>query len=235
MTRQRPIIAIDGPAGAGKSTAARRLADLLGFTYVDTGALFRAIAYLAITHELPLEDGAVIARITSSAQLSFVHDGPFRPSKLHINDLDRSREIRTPEVSRAVSKIAALPELRTVMTELMRRLGRDGGVVIEGRDIGTEVFPDAEIKIFLTASLEQRAIRHHADLVSRKIPSELGRVFEDIRQRDQQDETRAVAPLRRAEDAELLDTSTMTQEEVLDTLARIVRSRAPTSAYPRPR
>lgn len=234
MPRERPVIAIDGPAGAGKSTAARGLAERLGFTYVNTGNLFRGIAYVAMQHNIPLEEGAAVARIAESVRLSFVYDGSDRPSRLHVNDVDRSLEIRMPEVTRVVPIVAAHPEVRRALLGLQRKLGENGGVVLEGRDIGTEVFPDAEVKVYLTASLERRAIRQHGDLVSRGIPSEIGKVFDDIRERDRMDESRAVAPLRRAMDAELLDTSKLTQDEVLDQLMRIVRARAHRTSFPHP-
>lgn len=233
--RTKPVVALDGPAGAGKSTAARRLADALGFIYVDTGALFRAITYLAISHELPLNEGSALATLARRVRLEFRRPEPGTPLRLHINDVDRSAEIRRPEIEKEVSGVAKLPEVREVLTDLMRELGRDGGVVLEGRDIGTVVFPDAEVKVFLTASLEVRAKRHQGALKARGVVHELSRVMTDLAERDRIDSTREIAPLKKADDADLLDTSDLNEDEVLVRLKDLVRFNSPTSEHPLPK
>ena len=230
MQRQRPIVAIDGPAGAGKSTIAKLVATRLEFTHIDTGALYRAVAFAARVHDLALEDGEAIARVAENLTLQFVNDGPFRPDKLHINGTDHSKEIRSVEVSRTVPIISQHPAVRRVLRLQQRRLGERGGVVMEGRDIGTSVFPDAEVKIFLDADPDIRAVRHHADLIARGQYVELSTVQRDLYERDKADREREHEPLRQAPDALRIDSSTLSIEEVIAQICERARYARPFSS-----
>jgi CMP/dCMP kinase len=224
MSRPRPVIAIDGPAGAGKSTVAQLLAKYLGYVLVDTGALYRAIALLARERGVPWTDGPALGALAAQLQLHFepVPDGAPR---LLEGDRDLSNAIRTPEISMGASDVSKHPEVRAALLSLQRSLGTDGGVVLEGRDIGTVVFPDAEAKVFLTASAEVRARRRVKDLASRGITADLGQTLAEIRARDAQDSERPVAPLRAADDAIVLDTTDLDMPAVVEELARLAREK----------
>lgn len=223
--RERPVVAIDGPAGAGKSTASKRLADRLGFVLVDTGALYRGVALASREASISWDDGEALGTFTEGLALSFA-PGEGGAPRLLIDGVDRSGEIRTPEISRGASDVSRHPPVRAALLGLQRRLGADGGVVLEGRDIGTVVFPDAEVKVFLTASAEERAKRRVADLESRGVPANLADVKRQIEERDAQDSGRDVAPLKPADDALILDTSTMDLDQVVEELATVVERRA---------
>ena len=220
----KPIVAIDGPAGSGKSTVARMLAKRLGFTHIDTGALYRAVAYLALQKSASLEDEDAVVNAARGEQLEFrlLPDG----NLLHINGRCVHRDIRTEQVSQASSKVSAFPKVRELLLELQRSLGRSGGIVLEGRDIGTVVFPQAEVKVFLTASIEARAKRRALELAAKGELVDLDRVKLEIAQRDKRDSERPIAPLKQAQDAVLVDTSSMPIESVLDHLESLVRSRS---------
>lgn len=220
----RPVVAIDGPAGAGKSSAARMLAERLGFVLVDTGALYRGVALAAQEHGIDWEDGPALGTLVDTLALGFVRaeDGSAR---LTIDGVDRGGDIRTPTLSTGASRVSRHPEVRRALLGLQRRLGADGGVVLEGRDIGTVVFPDAEVKVFLTASDEARALRRHGELAASGHEIDLAQVLEDIRERDRVDSERDVAPMRPADDAVLLDTSTLDLPDVIRELEAIVQGR----------
>jgi cytidylate kinase len=219
-----PVVAIDGPAGSGKSTVAKRLAQRLSFTHIDTGALYRGVAWLALKKGASLESEASVVAAAKPATFEFqqLAEG----NLLHINGKNVAQQIRAEEVGRAASKVSAYPAVRELLLEFQRALGRDGGVVLEGRDIGTVVFPQAEVKIFLTASIEARAKRRGKELEEKGEAVDLERVKQEMAQRDKQDSERKIAPLKKAEDAILVDTSTMTIETVLDHLESIVRSQS---------
>lgn len=223
MPMRKPIIAIDGPAGSGKSTVARIVAERLGFTYIDTGAMYRAVAVKAAEAGIPLEDPA---RITQLADRLTIY---FRKSddKQHIfvDGDDVTLAIRTPEATKLSSPVSAIPGVRHRLVELQRQMGADGGVVMEGRDIGTYVFPNAEIKIFMVASREERARRRCKDLINAGMRCHPETVARDIRERDERDSTRAMAPLKQAEDAVLIDTDGMSIEEVVDAVVNIYNRR----------
>ena len=222
----RPIVAIDGPAGAGKSTVARELARRLGFTIVDTGAIYRAVALAAQRAGIGWEDDAALGRLLDSGLgVSFVPAADGQRVLLHADDV--SEAIRTPEISRGASIVSARPTVRQKLLGLQRQLGRSApaGAVMEGRDIGTVVFPDADVKFFLTANAEARAARRHAELAERGLPVPLGEVLEDQRRRDKDDSERAIAPLKPAPDAVVVDTTGLDLEEVVERCLRIARER----------
>lgn len=210
------IVAIDGPAGAGKSTVARRVAERLGFIRVDTGAIYRSVALLA--QERGLRGEAEIAELAEGLPLRFEGE------RVLVGPRDVSRAIREPEVSQAASVVSAMPRVRAALLELQRRIARahPGGAVMEGRDIGTVVFPDAEVKVFLTASVLERARRRHEELAERGVPQPLEDVKREIEARDARDEGRAAAPLRRAEDAVLVDTTGKSVDAVVDEIVELV-------------
>jgi cytidylate kinase len=220
----RPVVAIDGPAGAGKSTAARELAERLGYVLVDTGALYRGVALAAFERNVDWDDGPALGALVDGLSLTFQRD-PQEGLKLIIDGDDRSQDIRTPHISTGASRVSRHAEVRSALLSLQRRLGAAGGVVLEGRDIGTVVFPDAEVKVFLTASDDARARRRHAELVRGGHEVELERVLGDIRARDALDSERDIAPLRAAADAVLMDTSDIALEQVIDKLETLVRGR----------
>jgi cytidylate kinase len=223
MSRPRPVIAIDGPAGVGKSTTARVLAQRLGYVLVDTGALYRGVALAARERDLDWDDEEAMARVSRELDLSFESDGRGNP-RLFIDGVDRSNEIRSPEISAGASQVSAYPGVRRALLGIQRELGREGGVVLEGRDIGTVVFPDAEVKLFLTASAEERARRRVKDLQDRGMTVDPSQVLEQMRSRDRADSTRPIAPLRPAEDAVILDSTSLDLEVVVDHVLEMVRA-----------
>lgn len=203
-------IAIDGPSGAGKSTLARRLAVKLGYVYVDTGALYRAIALCMLRQNADTDEQIIECLPSLSVTLRYI-DGE---QHVFANGEDVSGLIRTPEVTMAASRVSAVPQVRKFLFDLQQKLARENSVVMDGRDIGTVVLPDADVKIFLTASAEKRAMRRFLEMQEKQI---VGQTYEevlaDVIQRDQQDMNRAVAPLKQAEDAILVDTSDLDLEE----------------------
>lgn len=230
MARARPVVAIDGPAGAGKSTVARNLAKALGYVLVDTGAIYRAVALAAARSGVTLGDaGAVTALaegLLARSALVFQRDAALGMRVL-LEGEDVSDAIRAPEVGLGASEVSVHPGVRAALLELQRGAGREGGVVLEGRDIGTVVFPDAEVKFFLTASPEVRAGRRHAELTHRPDAPTFEDTLAAVKRRDHQDETRAIAPLRRADDAVLVDSSALDFEGVVAHMLATVRARWP--------
>jgi cytidylate kinase len=220
----QPVIAIDGPAGAGKSTAARQLAERLGYLLVDTGALYRGVALAAFERGIDWEDGAALGALVDSLALSF-RRGDDGAMHLLIDGVDRSHDIRTPHISTGASRTSRHSEVRKALFGLQRRLGAAGGVVLEGRDIGTVVFPDADVKVFLTASDESRAARRHIELQRAGHEIDRDQVLAEIRERDRVDSERDIAPMRPADDAVVLDTSALPLEAVLDRLEALVKQR----------
>jgi len=227
-SRPRPVIAIDGPAGAGKSTVAQRVAQRLGFLLVDTGALYRAVALAAQEAGVDWNDEAALGELASTLELEFQPapgENADAPPHLFLNGRDRSEDIRTPEISLGASEVSKHPSVRRTLLSLQRRLGAQGGVVLEGRDIGTVVFPDAELKVFLTASPESRATRRVSDLAERGIIADFGQTLADIQLRDERDANRPVSPLRAASDAVTLDTTHLDVDSVVEQLAELARSK----------
>ncbi len=219
------VIAIDGPAGSGKSTLARLLAERLGYAYLDTGAMYRAVAFLALNEGVALDDGASLSVLAREARLAFAADG-----RIVAADRDVSEEIRRPAVSAAVSEVSAHAEVRAVLLDEQRRIGAAQDVVIEGRDIGTVVFPEAPVKLFLTASPEIRAERRRKELIAGGEHVGADETLRAMIARDAYDSGRAVAPLRRADDAVELDTSGLDIEQVVEAARRIVATRLGASA-----
>jgi cytidylate kinase len=220
----KPVIAIDGPAGAGKSSAARELAERLGYVLVDTGALYRGAALAAFEHGVDWDDGEALGQLVDGLTLEFERDEA-SGLKLLIDGVDRSLDIRSPHISTGASRVSRHAQVRRALLGLQRKLGARGGVVLEGRDIGTVVFPDAEVKVFLTASDEARARRRHAELTRSGHETELERVLLDIRERDRLDSERDISPLRAAADAVVLDSSDLPLSDVLDRLESLVKQR----------
>jgi cytidylate kinase len=223
------IVAIDGPAGAGKSTAARRVASRLGFAMVDTGAIYRAVALAAVRGGVAFDDDARLAEILAAVAIRFApsHEAG-GGQRVLLGDEDVSVEIRTPPLSLGASAVSARPVVRAGLLDLQRRLAlapENEGAVLEGRDIGTVVFPDASVKFFLTAVPDERARRRHAELQGKGDPSTYEEVLADQLRRDRDDSSRAVAPLRPASDAHVLDTSALSLEAVVDLIVGEVRAR----------
>jgi len=215
------VIAIDGPAGSGKSTVARLLAARLGFLYLDTGAMYRAVALLALKDGVALDDSASLAGLTKAARIRFSAEG-----RIVARDEDVSDDIRRPSVSAAVSEVSAHAVVRELLVEEQRHLAEGTDVVMEGRDIGTVVFPDAALKVFLTARPDVRAERRRKELVAKGEHSSAAETLAAIEARDKYDSSRDVAPLRRADDAVELDTSDLTIDGVVDALAQLVTERS---------
>jgi len=219
----RLIVAIDGPAGAGKSTTARMLASTLGYALLDTGAIYRVMALRARERGIRWDDGPGVAALTEGLSISFKLDGSV--NRVFADGQDLGTTIRTPEISDGASRVSALPEVRAALLGLQRRIGAAGGVVVEGRDIGTVVFPHAEAKFFLTASADERARRRVAELRAAGRPAELDTTRAELVARDERDSTRAAAPLRKADDAVEIDSSSLSPTEVVDRMAAVVAER----------
>jgi cytidylate kinase len=211
---KRIVVAIDGPAGAGKSTVARAVAKRLGYTYIDTGAMYRAVALWALRAEIPLDHTQKLEQLAREAEIEF------RNGQVLLNGEDVTTAIRDPRVSGASSQCAACPGVRRAMVEEQRRIASSSSVVMEGRDIGTVVFPDAQVKIFLDADASVRAGRRAAEL-----GVDAGSIAGEMADRDRRDRTRAEAPLTQAPDAEYIDSSGLTAEQVEEAILKVVRAR----------
>ncbi|MDI6853115.1 MAG: (d)CMP kinase [Deltaproteobacteria bacterium] len=220
MGRQS-IITIDGPAGAGKSTAAKRLARAMGFHYLDSGALYRAVAWETLRRRVDVQDSAALSAFFADFKPHIAFDeAGFR---VLIDGREVAQELRTPEVSQASSRVAAVPQVRRWVTACLRNLARNRGVVAEGRDMGTVVFPEAEVKFFLTADLATRAARRRDEWQSGQIGIDLEGTMRELATRDRQDETRTVSPLKAPVGAIHIDTTSMTPEEVTSACLAVIR------------
>lgn len=215
MGRRDLVVAIDGPAGAGKSTVAQLAAKALGYTYIDTGAMYRAVAWKALQAGTTLTDAMILDALQDIDIVLAYKDGK---TEVFVNGEDVTTAIRTPEVSAVVSQVAAMGEVREKLVELQRKMATSGGVLMDGRDIATNVLPNADVKLFLTASIEERATRRWKELKAKGYASDLEEVKADIAARDKADSEREISPLVQAEDAELLDTTGMTIDEVVQAI-----------------
>ena len=216
------VVAIDGPVGSGKSTVARRVAERLGYLYLDTGAMYRAVGLLATEAGVRLDDERAVLPIAEAAQLRFDADG-----RLSAGGRDVSGLIRSLEVGAAASVVSVLPGVRRLLVARQRELGAGADIVMEGRDIGTNVFPDAEVKVFLTARPEVRAARRAEELRAKGEPVDVGEVLQALEQRDRRDRERELAPLRKADDAVEVDTSGLALDEVVDAVVAIAGEKVP--------
>lgn len=221
------IVAIDGPSGAGKSTLSKRLAEELGYINIDTGAMYRAFALFSKKKGIDPADEEGLARLCPQVLIEFSREGA--QEKVLLNGQDVTAEIRTPEISLLTSRIAAWPAVRRTLVDLQRRMGEKGGVVLEGRDIGTVVFPDAEVKFFLVATSAERGRRRYEELKAKGLEVDLQQTIAEVEKRDADDSARAEAPLLQAADAIAIDTTRMTIDEVLGEMLRVVRQRQATA------
>ncbi len=213
------IIAIDGPSGAGKGTVARAVASRLGYRHVDSGAMYRAVGWKALRDGVPLDDEAAVARL---AEASVIHVGP---DCVTIDGDDVTRAVRTPEIDRAAASVARLPKVRSVLVARQREFGENGGIVMEGRDIGTVVFPHADVKIYLDASAEERARRRAADPAHSGGPTAVADVATLLTERDRLDSTRSTSPLYAASDAIIVDTTGQSIDAVVSEVLRVINQR----------
>ncbi|KPC68161.1 cytidylate kinase [Thermoactinomyces vulgaris] len=210
-------VAIDGPAGAGKSTVARRVAGRLGLSYVDTGAMYRAIAWKALQENLNVFDEEAVTQLAEQLHFSL------HPQGVMVNGQLLKEEIRTQEISSLASAIAKMPGVRRILVNKQRDIAERQSVVMDGRDIGTHVLPEADVKVFLTATIEERALRRYKELKARGADVDLDGLREEIRRRDENDRTRKHAPLKQAKDAVLIDTTHLSIDEIVESIMQLCR------------
>ena len=225
MDNKRYAVAIDGPSGAGKSTLAKAAAAELGILYVDTGAIYRTIGLYACRRETDPHDLAAIIAMLPDIQVSMAY-GEDGLQHMLLNGEDVTDVIRRPEISRWASVVSAIPEVRAFLLEMQRELARSHSVVMDGRDIGRVVLPDALVKVFLTASAEERAKRRHKEMLEKGNEADLSAILEEIKERDERDANREIAPLVPAKDAVFVDTTGMTMQEVIDKLKELIAAGA---------
>lgn len=225
MEQKRYAVAVDGPSGAGKSTLAKAVAKELHITYVDTGAIYRVIGLAVFRRSIEPRDEAAVVGLLPELDIDLRH-GEDGEQKMYLNGEDVSADIRLPQISMYASDVSALPPVRAFLLEMQRKFAREQSVIMDGRDIGTIVLPDAEVKIFLTADAEVRARRRCLELEQRGTPKPYDEVLAELKERDYNDSHRAIAPLRQAEDAVLVDTSELDFEQSLALLLQTIRERA---------
>ncbi len=209
-------IAIDGPAGAGKSTIAKKVAKELGYIYVDTGALYRAIAYYLLTNQIDIDNEESLTKACDRITIRIAYEQDAQ--QVYLNEENVTSYLRTEETGNMASKSSAKPQVRAALLDLQRNMAKEYDVVMDGRDIGTNVLPDAEVKIYLTASSKERAKRRYKELVEKGETADFDKIEADIIERDNRDMNRAIAPLKQAEDAVLVDSSDMSVAQVVDTI-----------------
>ena len=217
---KRCVVAIDGPAGAGKSTVAQLAAKKLGFTYIDTGAMYRAVAWKTLQQKKLVTDDLILSVLPDIRIDLQYEDGKTR---VFVDDVEVTKEIRTPEINKIVSQVAMLGTVREKLVELQRQMAERGSVLMDGRDIATHVLPNADVKIFLTASIEERAMRRAKELQERGYDVKLEDIKRDIAARDKADSEREISPLMQAEDAVLLDTTSLSIDEVVEKILAMCR------------
>lgn len=213
-------IAIDGPAGAGKSTIARAVAKELDYIYVDTGAMYRAIAYYLLTNEIAVEDSDALSRALEYVSVTIRYED--NTQQVYLNGENVTKHLRTEAVGNMASVSSAKPQVREALLELQRTLAREHNVVMDGRDIGTNVLPDAQVKIYLTASSKERARRRYTELIQKGEQADIAQIEKDIIERDTRDMNREIAPLKQAEDAVYIDSSDMQIDEVTEAIKKLV-------------
>ena len=227
MSQRKCVVAIDGPAGAGKSTVTRRVAAALGYFVLDTGALYRSVALAVVRKGFSLDDDAAAAAVAADLAhrqaIEFVSDAE-RGQRVLLDKAEVTLDIRSQAMSDGASRVSALPGVRAALLDLQRAIGRNGGAVVEGRDIGSVVFPDAPAKFFLTASAQERARRRHAELQARGDRVDFAAILREVEERDARDINRAVAPLVQAADARVIDSSHMTIDEVVTAIVSQTRA-----------
>ena len=216
------IIAMDGPAGSGKSTVARQIAERMGYLFLNSGAMYRAVALCAASKDVPCTDVKNLIALAHGCRIDFADNGKVTL----LNGEDVSDEIHTPEIDEAVGDIARIPEVRKAMVKQQRRIGKNGGIVVEGRDVTTVVFPDAEVKFYLDASVQERAKRRFLELQAKKIACTIEQIEREMMSRDEKDLSRAHSPLRPADDAIIVDTTGKTLREVVDFIANQIEARS---------
>ncbi len=214
-------IAIDGPSGAGKSTISRKAAEKFGFIYVDTGAIYRTIGLASKNHGVSLDDKAAVIAMLPKLQIELRYNESGE-QHMYLDGADVSQDIRLPEVSMLASGVSAIPEVRAFLIDMQRDMAKKHDVIMDGRDIGTVILPDADLKIFLTADVEDRARRRYEELLAKGIDKPFDEVLDEMKRRDEQDSLRAAAPLKAAGDAVLLDTSGNTLEESVTAVCRLI-------------
>lgn len=217
-------IAIDGPSGAGKSTISRKAAEIFGFIYVDTGAIYRTIGLASKIRGISLDDKAAVMEMLTKLNIELKYNESGE-QHMYLDGKDVSRDIRLPEVSMLASKVSAIPEVRTFLVDMQRDMAKKYDVIMDGRDIGTVILPDADLKIFLTADVNDRAQRRYEELRTKGLLKPFDEVLAEMKQRDEQDTLRAAAPLKAAEDAVMLDTSGNTLEQSIAEVCRLIADR----------
>ncbi len=227
MKKNGLVVAIDGPSGAGKSTAARLLAQRLGYLYIDTGAMYRAIGWKARQENIDTADENKLADLCTRSIITIKKDN--NDPRIYVNGIDVSGEIRTPEMGMIASAVSKSPAVRALLLTVQRELGRNGGVVMDGRDIGTVVFPDADVKFFLDASAEARGKRRYLELKAKGLDVDCARITREIQERDKQDCGRDIAPLKKSDDALLIDSTALSIDATIETMLSVIRraERAP--------
>jgi cytidylate kinase len=219
IKQKRVVVAIDGPSGAGKSTIAKRLAGRLGFIYIDTGAMYRAVALWAVRQSIDFDDRHRMEQLALASEIEL------SPGRIVLNGEDVTAAIRTPEVTNGASRIAVIPGVRRAMVAKQREIGQRVSVVMEGRDIGTVVFPNADVKVFLDASIEERVRRRLAESHAKGVEVSESQLTAQMKERDERDSTRADAPLAQAPDAVYLDSTYLNEDEVAEAILKMVRAR----------
>lgn len=219
------VIALDGHSSCGKSTTAKKVAAELGYAYIDTGAMYRAVTLYVLQHHVSLTNPKEVCDALDNIDISFHYNPKTRRNETYLNGLNVEDEIRKMYISNQVSEVSVVPEVRRAMVAQQQKMGRKRGIVMDGRDIGTAVFPDAEVKVFMTADVDTRARRRQEELLEKNQLVNLDEIRENLQKRDHIDSTRKESPLRRAEDADLLDTSHMTVDEQVDFVMHKVTSK----------